>query len=77
MNPMSTDPVFEKFASSFESQKQTEMTLKEYLEGCRDNPSYYASAAERMMTAIGEPARIDTSQDSRLGRIFMNRTILV
>jgi serine protein kinase len=35
----------------------------------------YASAAERMVAAIGEPELIDTSTDPRLGRIFMNRTI--
>ena len=35
----------------------------------------YASAAERMVAAIGESKLIDTSTDPRLGRIFMNRTI--
>ena len=35
----------------------------------------YASAAERMVAAIGDPVLIDTSKDTRLGRIFMNRTI--
>src|SRR5207302_2849728 len=39
--------------------------------------SYYAGAAERMLSAIGEPVMVDTSQDPRLGRIFMNRTIKV
>jgi serine protein kinase len=37
----------------------------------------YASAAERMVAAIGEPKVIDTAKDPRLGRIFMNRTIKV
>ena len=37
----------------------------------------YASAAERMLAAIGEPEIVDTSHDPRLGRIFMNRTIRV
>jgi serine protein kinase len=35
----------------------------------------YASAAERILAAIGEPELVDTSKDPRLGRIFMNRTI--
>jgi serine protein kinase len=35
----------------------------------------YATAAERMVAAIGEPETIDTAKDPRLGRIFMNRTI--
>ena len=37
----------------------------------------YATAAERMVAAIGEPEVIDTAKDARLGRIFMNRTIKV
>ena len=37
----------------------------------------YASAAERMVAAIGEPEVIDTAKDARLGRIFMNRTIKI
>jgi serine protein kinase len=35
----------------------------------------YASAAERILAAIGEPELVDTAKDPRLGRIFMNRTI--
>src|SRR5215211_1252421 len=35
----------------------------------------YASAAERLLAAIGPPQLIDTARDERLGRIFMNRTI--
>jgi serine protein kinase len=53
------------------------MSLEEYLRRCATDPSMYASAAERMLTAIGEPQLVDTSQDTRLGRIFMNRTIKV
>jgi serine protein kinase len=37
----------------------------------------HAFAAERMITAIGDPVVVDTSKDSRLGRIFLNRTIKV
>jgi serine protein kinase len=37
----------------------------------------YASAAERMLAAIGEPEIVDTSHDPRLGRIFMNRSVRV
>ncbi len=77
MNPISKDPVFEQFSRSFESQQHSEISLKEYLEGCRTDPSYYASAAERMMKAIGEPTVVDTAQDPRLSRIFSNRTIKI
>ena len=40
-------------------------------------PAMYASTAERMITAIGEPEFVDTAKDARLGRIFMNRTLKV
>ena len=38
-------------------------------------PGMRATAAERMITAIGEPELVDTSQDQRLSRLFLNRTI--
>lgn len=53
----------------------TIMSLEEYLVGCRDNPLWYATAAERMVAAIGNPEIVDTSQDERLSRIFSNRQI--
>ena len=71
------EPIFDEFAQSFEKHRPVEMTLKEYLEGCRTDPTFYSSAAERMMSAIGDAELVDTSRDSRLGRIFMNRTIKV
>jgi len=69
--------VFDLFAESYASSKQEEMSLQEYLLACRDDPSMYATAAERMVDAIGEPTLIDTSTNDRLGRIFSNRTIKV
>ncbi|MFP4002485.1 MAG: PrkA family serine protein kinase, partial [Alphaproteobacteria bacterium] len=41
----------------------------------RDDPLMYATSAERMVAAIGEPEYVDTSRDPRLARIFFNRTI--
>jgi serine protein kinase len=63
------------FSSAYARERRETMSLNDYLEGCRDNPAMTASAAERMITAIGEPVVVDTSKDSRLGRIFLNRTI--
>ena len=37
----------------------------------------YATSAERMLAAIGDPEHVDTSEDSRLSRIFLNRTLRV
>ena len=35
----------------------------------------YATPAERMLAAIGEPELVDTRKDARLSRIFSNRLI--
>ena len=73
---MSTQPsLFEIYTTDFKSRQEVELSLSDYLELCRDDPMAYASAAERMVAAIGEPKTVDTSQDARLGRIYMNRTI--
>ena len=74
---MTKDEVFDLFSRSYDRHKETELTLKQYLEGCRTDPMFYASAAERMMKAVGEPTYVDTARDQRLGRIFMNRTLKV
>ncbi|MEM9749332.1 MAG: PrkA family serine protein kinase [Pseudomonadota bacterium] len=67
--------VFDLFTETYQRQKQEGMSLRDYLLAARDDPMMYASAAERMIAAIGEPEMIDTSQDPRLSRIFFNRTI--
>lgn len=74
---MSKEQFFDLFARSYDRRKEAELSLKQYLEGCREDPMLYASAAERMMNAIGEPQYADTSKDQRLGRIFMNRTLKI
>ncbi|MBZ5705828.1 MAG: hypothetical protein LAN63_10775 [Acidobacteriia bacterium] len=71
------DELSSLFSRFYESEKETEMSLEDYLKACAREPMAYASAAERMLAAIGEPQLIDTSQETRLGRIFMNRTIRV
>lgn len=72
-----SDDLFSSFLKAYETRRETEMSLMEYLEGCRTDPMMYASAPERILAAIGEPELVDTSRDARLGRIFMNRTIRV
>ena len=63
------------YSESYSKNRLEEMTVQDYLHACREDPSFYASAAERMVKAIGDPEIIDTSKDPRLGRIFLNRTI--
>ena len=74
---MSHDSPFGLFAKLYDSEKETEMSLEDYLKCCARDPLAYASASERMLAAIGEAEMIDTSHDPRFGRIFMNRTIRV
>src|SRR5262245_29247050 len=69
--------LFSSFAKSYDARRETEMSLSDYLAGCRDDPMMYAGAPERILAAIGEPELVDTSRDPRFGRIFMNRTIRV
>src|ERR1700758_4329443 len=69
--------IFGLYSRLYDNRREVELSLEEYLGKCSDDPSYYAGAAERLLKAIGEPVMVDTSQDPRLGRIFMNRTIKV
>src|SRR5258705_11839143 len=71
------DGIFGLYSRLYENRREVELSLEDYLGKCSDDPSYYAGAAERMLSAIGEPVMVDTSQEPRLGRIFMNRTIKV
>jgi len=67
--------IFDLFTEGYERAKQESMSLRDYLLAARDDPMMFASAAERMISAIGEPEVIDTARDPRLSRIFFNRTI--
>lgn len=69
--------IFEAFARSYDMRKEVEMSLQEYLDGCRNDPMMYATVHERLLKAIGDPQIIDTSKDRRLGQIFGNRTIRI
>ncbi|AER55838.1 PrkA family serine protein kinase [Pseudoxanthomonas spadix] len=67
--------IFEKFRDNFLKARDEEMSLQDYLMLCKRDPLAYASPAERMLAAIGEPEIIDTRNDARLSRIFSNRMI--
>src|SRR5512133_1861649 len=71
------DGIFGLYSRMYENRREVELSLEDYLGKCSDDPSYYAGAAERMLSAIGYPVMVDTSQEPRLGRIFLNRTIKV
>ncbi len=67
--------IFSHYRDRYEATQEEELSIQEYLDLCKQDPSVYASAAERMLMAIGEPEIIDTSTDSRLSRIFSNKVI--
>lgn len=64
-----------KFAEKFAAPEV--MSLEAYLELCKTEPLAYATAAERMVAAIGNPEVVDTSEDPRLSRIHSNKKIRV
>ncbi|MDY6841379.1 MAG: PrkA family serine protein kinase [Pseudomonadota bacterium] len=67
--------IMQHFKDRYESTQEEEYSLEEYLEICKKDPTAYATAAERMLIAIGEPELVDTSKDPRLSRIFSNKVI--
>ena len=67
--------VFNRYQERYQATQEEVMSLQQYLELCKQDPSVYATAAERMLAAIGEPEVVDTSKDIRLSRIFMNKVI--
>lgn len=66
--------VLKNFTDNYQREPRV-FTLEEYLKNCKKDSSFYKSAAERMIEAIGEPKTVDTSKNEKLGRIFGNRII--
>ncbi|MCG8610421.1 MAG: PrkA family serine protein kinase [Pseudomonadales bacterium] len=67
--------IFNHFKTRYDSTQEEEFTLEEYLQICKKDSTAYATAAERMLIAIGEGELVDTSKDPRLSRIFSNKII--
>ena len=67
--------LLERYKTRYSESQDEEMSIEDYLDLCKRDPGAYASAAERMLAAIGEPESIDTRSDPRLSRIFSNRVI--
>ncbi len=66
---------FDSYRKAYAKGRDEELSLLDYLQLCKTEPLAYASAAERMLAAIGEPEIVDTRTDVRLSRLFSNRTI--
>ncbi|MFZ6813848.1 PrkA family serine protein kinase [Undibacterium sp. Rencai35W] len=69
--------IFDNYTARYERTREEEYSMQEFLELCKKEPLAYASAAERMLAAIGEPELIDTRHDSRRSRIFSNKVIKI
>lgn len=69
--------IFDHYLSRYDEAKEEEFTINEYLEICKNDPTAYASSAERMLMAIGDPELIDTRNDPRLSRLFSNKVIKI
>src|SRR6478752_5679007 len=69
--------VISNFAARFERSREEELSIEEYLAECKRNPLAYATAAERMLKAIGEPLMVDTRNDTRMSRLFANKVIKI
>ncbi|MCW8934133.1 MAG: PrkA family serine protein kinase [Gammaproteobacteria bacterium] len=69
--------IFDHYTERFENSKEEEFSLQEYLDLCKNDPLTYASPAERMLRAIGEPELIDTHKDPKLSRLFQNKVIKI
>src|SRR4029453_10360196 len=67
--------LLETFRTNYSATQEEELSLDEYLDLCKRDPSVYATAAERMLAGIGEAELVDTRNDPRLGRLFGNRVI--
>lgn len=72
-----TTGILGRYKARYEARLEEEYSLQEYLELCKHDRNAYASAAERMLMAIGEPALLDTRSDPRLSRIFSNKMMRV
>jgi serine protein kinase len=69
--------IFNQYLNRYVESKEEEYTLQEYLDICKQDPTAYATAAERMLMAIGEPELVDTRKDPRLSRLFSNKMIKI
>lgn len=74
---MSEQTLAERYKQRFAARQPEEMSLMDYLDVCKSDKTAYATVAERMLIAIGQPTTIDTREDSRLSRIFLNKKIRV
>jgi serine protein kinase len=62
--------VFDDLIAEDLDTREVEMTMEEYLELCKTDPSAYANPWQRLLKAIGEPEIIDFNKEPKLRQIF-------
>ncbi len=67
--------ILARYQKRFEEAQEEEMSIQDYLDLCKKDPTAYATPSERMLMAIGEPQLLDTRMEPRLSRIFTNKMI--
>src|SRR5690606_15204425 len=67
--------IFNHYRDRYAATQEEEYSIQEYLDLCKKDRSVYATAAERLLAAIGEPEMVDTARDPRLSRIVQNKVI--
>ena len=67
--------IFARYQHRYEALQEEELSLQGYLDVCKSDRTAYASVAERMLLAIGEPELVDTRSDPRRSRIFANKLL--
>ena len=72
-----SDDIFSTYRSMYKTHQKETMSVQEYLHLCKEDPLVYATSGERMLRAIGEPTMVDTKNDARQSRIFMNRIVKI
>lgn len=69
--------IFNQFHETYQTEKEEVLSILEYVEEAKTDKTLYSTAFERMLKAIGDPVLLDTSEDPRLSRIFMNKTLKI
>lgn len=69
--------LFKEYFENFQKNKIETLSIMDWLEEAKTDKMLYAHASERMLKAIGDPIIVDTSEDSRLSRIFLNKTLKI
>lgn len=77
MSSTAATDILGSFQEDYVKRNSDPITMAEYLELCRTDASAYATPAERLLKAIGEPKVIDTRDDPRLSRIHQNKLLKV